>query len=90
VGGENHPVQAIFTKPENTNPKNIMNDDTDENGSLNEYFEEIKENHGSAFTEKQWGILEEIVGGIYDDIIEKIDNLDTAIIDLNSQISKLE
>lgn len=67
-----------------------MNDNTDENGSLNEYFEEMKENHRSAFTEKQWEVLEEIVGGIYDDIIEKIDSLDTAIIDLNSQISELE
>lgn len=67
-----------------------MNNDSNEDGSLSEYFAEFKITYADVFTEKQWEALEEIIGGIYDDIMEKLDNMDTAIMDVNSLISELE
>jgi hypothetical protein len=67
-----------------------MNNDSTEDGSLSEYFAEFKLNYANVFTEKQWEVLEEITAGIYDDIMEKLDNIDTAIMDVNGLIAELE
>ena len=67
-----------------------MNDNSDEDGSLCEYFQGFRGDFGNVFTDKQWEVLEEIMNGIFDNLIDKIDDLETAIIDLNSHIAELE